>query len=139
MWHGVQFYDQVGNTAPFIAFLVFVFGIPSMYKVYVVATERASNGIQKGKKDKIMNQRSSRHYVRYFSLTACNNFFFLYSVQALYTILAPYVSPFFKRTMFFHSGTLQALIQRPGSQQKALRGPLAGRPSAAGTLVRSPV
>ncbi|KAJ2981709.1 hypothetical protein NQ176_g1863 [Zarea fungicola] len=61
------------------------------------------------------------------------------SAQALYTIRAPYVSPFFSTVMAFHSGTFAAFVQRPGSQQNADLAPRATTPSAGATLVKSPV
>lgn len=65
--------------------------------------------------------------------------FIFHSFQALYTILAPYVSPFFSTTWFFHSGTFTAFTHRLGSTQNPARGPLAGAPSTAGTSMYLPV
>jgi hypothetical protein len=62
-----------------------------------------------------------------------------YSLHPLYTILAPYVSPFFSTDCALHSSTLTALTYRLGSTQKALLLDRAGRPPTAGTSMYLPV
>lgn len=62
-----------------------------------------------------------------------------YSFQALYTILAPYVSPFLSTIWLLHSGTLAAFTHRLGSTQNPALAPLAGTPPTAGTLMCLPV
>lgn len=53
------------------------------------------------------------------------------SFQVLYTILLPYLSPFFKTTMCRQSDLLIALTKRLGSMQKPENGPRLGLPSTA--------
>lgn len=63
----------------------------------------------------------------------------IYSFHALYTILAPYFSPFLSTTWLLQSSTLMAFTNLLGSTQKPLRDPRAGAPPTAGTSIHFPV
>lgn len=74
------------------------------------------------------------------STTYCTRYLVCpYAFQPLYTILAPYFSPFLSSIWLFHASTLQAFTNRLGSTQNALLALRAGRPATSGTSMNLPV